>query len=155
MTGKEGVHGLFAGREGSPSSLVGRGAQRRPRAADGGVDLAAAPVWADRRHQNGVNGVSLVEDVWQQAGAGAAPARELQSWLVLTVGDDQCIKVLRVGLGINHEGALVVNAGREHEPPSAPRGDGSLETCAQGVHGSTIRGVFLPLPRIIPRAIRC
>lgn len=130
MHGSEG--GLFAGHQGSPSSLVGRGAHRRPRAAQGAVELSVAPVWQALRHQNGVNGVSLIEDAWQQGGDKAGKAR--QPRLLLTVGDDQCIKTVELELGLRAEGGLEVTCG-DREGEGGREGAG-----AEGVHGSTIRG---------------
>ena len=132
MHGSEG--GLFAGHQGSSSSLVGRGAHRRPRAAEGAVELSVAPVWQALRHQNGVNGVSLIEDVWQQGGDKAGAPQARQRRLVLTVGDDQCIKTVELELGLRAEGTLEVACGYGE-------GERGREgACAEGVHGSTIRG---------------
>ena len=74
-------------REGSPSSLVGRGRHRRPRpAGDHVVEVDATSIWSRVRHQNGVNGVELLANVWGGA-PGVADMQGNDTHLLLSVGE--------------------------------------------------------------------
>jgi hypothetical protein len=89
-------------------------------------------------HLNGVNGVTLLKNVWQPHAGGGAGAGEaggakgghnMYNWLLLSSGDDQCLRVVGLALRVHPETGEVKVEGEAVEVASA-----------EGVHGSTIRG---------------
>ena len=90
------------------------------------------------RHLNGVNGVTLLKNVWQLHAGGGAEAgvaggaekgHNMYNWLLLSSGDDQCLRVVGLALRVHPETGEVKVEGEAVEVASA-----------EGVHGSTIRG---------------